>query len=104
MVIDSGTPGEMHMFIFNYTIPERDGSLANDIIVHEYTHGITNRMTGGGTARYVKFRPGRKVATVLMPSCCAVVACRLWRLEGWERGGQMLSQSTSVHRVGLLLS
>ena len=51
MVIDSGTPGEMHMFIFNYTVPERDGSLANDIIVHEYTHGITNRMTGGGTAR-----------------------------------------------------
>ena len=29
--------------------PNRDGSLENDIIVHEMTHGITNRMTGGGT-------------------------------------------------------
>ena len=31
--------------------PNRDGSLENDIIVHEMTHGITNRMTGGGTGR-----------------------------------------------------
>jgi hypothetical protein len=30
--------------------PMRDGSLENDIIVHENTHGLTNRMTGGGTA------------------------------------------------------
>lgn len=30
--------------------PERDGALENDIVTHENTHGITNRMTGGGTA------------------------------------------------------
>ena len=30
--------------------PERDGALENDIVSHEATHGITNRMTGGGTA------------------------------------------------------
>jgi extracellular elastinolytic metalloproteinase len=29
----------------------RDGALSNDIVVHEMTHGITNRMTGGGTGR-----------------------------------------------------
>jgi len=28
----------------------RDGALENDIVVHENTHGMTNRMTGGGTA------------------------------------------------------
>ena len=86
MVIDSGTPGEMHMFIFNYTIPERDGSLANDIIVHEYTHGITNRMTGGGTARYVKFRPGRRClayAFVLRGSCLQTLEARGLG-EGWS--------------------
>ncbi len=27
----------------------RDSAFANDIMIHEYTHGITNRMTGGGT-------------------------------------------------------
>ena len=31
--------------------PRRDGALENDIVIHEYTHGITNRMTGGGTGR-----------------------------------------------------
>ena len=41
----------MRMYIFDRTIPERDGSLENDIVVHENTHGISNRMTGGGTAR-----------------------------------------------------
>ncbi len=37
------------MYIWDITTPERDGSLQNDIIVHEFTHGLTNRMTGGGT-------------------------------------------------------
>lgn len=31
--------------------PERDGALENDIVVHENTHGVTNRLTGGGTGR-----------------------------------------------------
>lgn len=46
-----GQSGEMFMFIWDITNPRRDGSLENDIITHENTHGITNRMTGGGTAR-----------------------------------------------------
>lgn len=25
--------------------------MENDILIHEVTHGITNRLTGGGTAR-----------------------------------------------------
>ena len=29
----------------------RDGALENDIVTHENTHGVTNRMTGGGTGR-----------------------------------------------------
>ena len=44
----------MTMFLFNRSVPERDGALENDLVVHENTHGITNRMTGGGTGRYVK--------------------------------------------------
>ncbi|KAI0765479.1 Fungalysin metallopeptidase-domain-containing protein [Fomes fomentarius] len=31
--------------------PLRDGALENDIVAHEYTHGLTNRLTGGGTGR-----------------------------------------------------
>ncbi|KAF9265937.1 hypothetical protein L218DRAFT_971817 [Marasmius fiardii PR-910] len=32
------------------TQPSRDGVFQNDIPIHEMTHGLTNRMTGGGTA------------------------------------------------------
>ncbi|CAE6407365.1 unnamed protein product [Rhizoctonia solani] len=46
-----GAPGQMRMFTWNYTNPNRDGALENDIIVHEYMHGVSNRLTGGGTGR-----------------------------------------------------
>ena len=41
------------MFTWTYNTPNRDGDLSNDIIVHEFAHGLTNRMTGGGTGRHV---------------------------------------------------
>ncbi|KAF8626495.1 hypothetical protein AX17_006550 [Amanita inopinata Kibby_2008] len=39
------------MFSWTYTDPGRDRALENDIVVHENTHGVTNRLTGGGTGR-----------------------------------------------------
>ncbi|KAJ3486318.1 hypothetical protein NLI96_g4331 [Meripilus lineatus] len=45
-----GQSGRMRMYLFVITNPFRDGALENDIVIHEYTHGITNRLTGGGTA------------------------------------------------------
>lgn len=47
----SGQFGVCSMFIWNITDPRRDGAMENDIVVHELTHGVTNRMTGGGTGR-----------------------------------------------------
>jgi len=35
------------MYIFTETKPDRDGSFDNDIPMHEYTHGISTRLTGG---------------------------------------------------------
>ncbi|KAB5595169.1 Extracellular metalloproteinase mep [Ceratobasidium theobromae] len=46
-----GQSGQMRMFTWTFTSPNRDGALENDIVVHEYTHGLTNRLTGGGTGR-----------------------------------------------------
>lgn len=46
-----GTPGICRMFVWTLTDIPRDGSMENNIIIHEFTHGITNRMTGGGTGR-----------------------------------------------------
>ncbi|KAJ6583044.1 Fungalysin metallopeptidase-domain-containing protein [Mycena vulgaris] len=46
-----GQSGQMNMYLWDITDPMRDGALESDIVVHETTHGITNRMTGGGTGR-----------------------------------------------------
>ncbi|KAK0490832.1 Fungalysin metallopeptidase-domain-containing protein [Armillaria novae-zelandiae] len=42
--LPDGQNGTCHMFIFTLTTPNRDGDFQNDIIVHEYTHGHTNRI------------------------------------------------------------
>ncbi|KAF9261300.1 hypothetical protein L218DRAFT_946124 [Marasmius fiardii PR-910] len=46
-----GQSGQCRMYIWTLTTPNRDGVLENDIPIHEVTHGLTNRMTGGGTGR-----------------------------------------------------
>ncbi|KAG8781731.1 hypothetical protein FRC12_021577 [Ceratobasidium sp. 428] len=46
-----GQSGQMRMFTWTYTTPNRDGALENDIVAHEYTHGISNRLTGGGSGQ-----------------------------------------------------
>ena len=43
-----GTNPRMQMFLWNGT-PKIDGDLDNGIILHEYGHGISNRLTGGRT-------------------------------------------------------
>jgi extracellular elastinolytic metalloproteinase len=35
------------MFLFDITSPTRDGSLNNEIPIHELGHGLSNRLTGG---------------------------------------------------------
>ncbi|KAJ2736745.1 hypothetical protein IW152_000499 [Coemansia sp. BCRC 34962] len=44
-----GRHGEMRMFVWNATTPNRDGCLEQDIVAHEFTHGISSRLTGGPT-------------------------------------------------------
>ncbi len=43
-----GSRPRMQMYLWNYSTPLRDGDVDNGIIIHEYTHGISNRMTGTG--------------------------------------------------------
>ncbi|MGC3959320.1 MAG: M36 family metallopeptidase [Verrucomicrobiota bacterium] len=43
-----GMPGRMQMYIFSESTPDRDGSLDAEVMVHEYGHGISNRLLGGG--------------------------------------------------------
>jgi uncharacterized repeat protein (TIGR01451 family) len=43
-----GTPGRMQMYVFTGPNPARDGALDAEIVLHEYTHGLSNRRVGGG--------------------------------------------------------
>ena len=44
--VDGARP-RMQMFLWTAPNPDRDGDMDNSIVVHEYTHGISNRYTGG---------------------------------------------------------
>jgi uncharacterized repeat protein (TIGR01451 family) len=43
-----GMSGRMQMYIFDFPTPERDGSLDATIVLHELTHGTSNRLIGNG--------------------------------------------------------
>ncbi|KAG1146518.1 hypothetical protein G6F37_003504 [Rhizopus arrhizus] len=42
-----GKHGKMRMYIWDQTNPMRDGDFESGIVVHEYTHGVSIRLTGG---------------------------------------------------------
>jgi hypothetical protein len=43
-----GTPPRVQMFLFDGPTPDRDGDFDAEIILHEYTHGLSDRLVGGG--------------------------------------------------------
>jgi len=43
-----GSPPRMQMFLFTGPNPDRDGDYDAEVILHEYTHGLSNRRVGGG--------------------------------------------------------
>ncbi len=43
-----GQNGYCFMFVFTGPMPNRDGSLDEEVVCHELTHGTSNRLLGGG--------------------------------------------------------
>ena len=43
-----GQPGRMQMYLWPAPTPARDGSLDAEIVLHELTHGLSQRLVGGG--------------------------------------------------------
>ena len=43
-----GMSGECYMFVFTGPMPNRDGSLDQEVVIHELTHGLSSRLVGGG--------------------------------------------------------
>jgi len=44
--VDGSAP-RMQMYEFTNTSPRRDSSMDNGVMIHEYGHGVSNRLTGG---------------------------------------------------------
>ena len=42
-----GNAPRMQMYVWTNPNPDRDGDLDNGIVLHEYGHGLSNRLTGG---------------------------------------------------------
>ncbi len=43
-----GSAGRMQMYVFTGSTPQRDGDFDAEIVLHEYAHGLSNRLVGGG--------------------------------------------------------
>jgi extracellular elastinolytic metalloproteinase len=42
-----GSSGRMQMYVWNLVNPSRDGDFDASVMIHEYGHGVSNRLTGG---------------------------------------------------------
>lgn len=42
-----GFSGRMQMYVWDLTQPNRNGEFDNGIVIHEYGHGVSTRLTGG---------------------------------------------------------
>lgn len=47
MTPPDGQNGRMRMYLWNTAIPYRDGDMEAGIVIHEYSHGLSTRLTGG---------------------------------------------------------
>ncbi|MFZ1700672.1 MAG: M36 family metallopeptidase [Pyrinomonadaceae bacterium] len=47
-----GTRGRMQMYIFSGPNPDIDGSLDADVVIHEHTHGLSNRLHGNSAGLF----------------------------------------------------
>lgn len=43
-----GSAPRMQMYVFPNMSPDRDGDFDDVVVLHEYTHGLSNRLVGGG--------------------------------------------------------
>ncbi|KAH9265819.1 hypothetical protein BASA83_010952 [Batrachochytrium salamandrivorans] len=46
-----GHPGVLNLYIFTATEPNRDPALDNNAMIHELTHGLSSRLTGGAQTK-----------------------------------------------------
>ncbi|RKP37116.1 peptidase M36 [Dimargaris cristalligena] len=74
----------MKMYIWNKTKPSRDGAFETPIFVHEFTHGVTSRLTGGRAASNCLTQG---VAAGMGEGWSDIIALN-WRLRAGDENGR----------------
>ncbi|KAF8886309.1 metalloprotease [Infundibulicybe gibba] len=57
-----GQPGICRLYLWDKTSPRRDAAMDNSVLIHEFTHGLTQRMVGGGIVRCFRTTEARGLA------------------------------------------
>lgn len=53
-----GQPPRMQMCLFTEPEPDRDGAFDAEVILHEYVHGLSDRLVGGGVGLFTRQAAG----------------------------------------------
>ncbi|KAF8872228.1 Fungalysin metallopeptidase-domain-containing protein [Infundibulicybe gibba] len=63
-----GQPGICRLYLWDRTSPRRDAAMDNSVLIHEFTHGLTRRMVGGGIVRCSRTMEARGLSTNALDS------------------------------------
>ncbi|KAG9075709.1 hypothetical protein FS749_012600, partial [Ceratobasidium sp. UAMH 11750] len=91
-----GQPGQMRMFTWTFTTPNRDGALENDIVVHEMTHGISNRLTGGGTGRCLQTTEAGGMGEGWSDAMADITECKATPVPDFTLGSYVINDPKGI--------
>ncbi|KAH7101039.1 Fungalysin metallopeptidase-domain-containing protein [Auriculariales sp. MPI-PUGE-AT-0066] len=96
VTLPDGELSLMRLYLFNSTVPNRDSALQNDIVAHEITHGLTNRMTGGGTAKCLQTTEALGLGEGWSDAFADWVQQTGKPVKDWTTGGYVLNNTAGV--------
>ncbi|KAG9104086.1 hypothetical protein FRC06_005569 [Ceratobasidium sp. 370] len=91
-----GQTGQMRMFTWTLTTPNRDGALENDIVVHEMTHGISNRLTGGGTGECLQTTESGGMGEGWSDAMADITECKISPVPDFTLGSYVTNNTKGI--------
>ncbi|KAJ8328567.1 hypothetical protein QVD99_002957 [Batrachochytrium dendrobatidis] len=77
-----GQPGQMKMYRYTTSRPNHNPGLDNQVVVHEYGHGVSSRLTGGSAT-----------------AACLTNSEALGMSEGWSDMFAMITTARKTHKA-----
>jgi extracellular elastinolytic metalloproteinase len=91
-----GQYGQMRMFTWTSTSPMRDGALENDIVVHEFTHGVSNRLTGGGTGECLQTTEAGGMGEGWSDAMADITECKTKPVQDFTLGSYVINNAAGI--------